>query len=188
MLAPVLVTAASEDVVTLDEAKRHLRVDFDEDDQLITGLIAAATRHLEQELGMALAQQEWRQDLPRFADKMRLRPGPVDLASVSLDYRDEAGAEQSLAGSVYRTHADAEGAYVRIASGESWPATYDREDAVSISFTAGVAAEDVPADLKVAILLHMAFLYEKRESHSDTNITPTGAYDMLLWNYRRPKV
>lgn len=189
MLAPVLVTPADGAVVSLDEAKLHMRVDSDEDDALITSLVQSATEHVERTLDLALLQQDWRQDFPGFGDRLRLPLRPVDTSTIVVTYRDADDAQQTLATSVYRVATDATGTYVRLASGESWPSTYDRDDAVSIEFTAGYGdAASVPAALKVAILLHVAFLYERRENHADVTIAPTGAYDMLVWPYRRPKV
>ena len=43
----VLIAPSSAPVVTLEEAKRHLRVDHDDDDALIAGMIAAAASHLD---------------------------------------------------------------------------------------------------------------------------------------------
>ncbi|MCX5513730.1 DNA-packaging protein [Kaistia algarum] len=42
-------------IVTLEEAKQHLRVDFDDDDDLITAKIEAAGNQLERMLGYAVA-------------------------------------------------------------------------------------------------------------------------------------
>src|SRR3546814_19020975 len=82
MHRPVLVTPPTVDVVTLEEAKLHLRVDVDEDDELIKGLIAAAVGHLEGWpglLGRVLAEQNWRKAFDWFARCMILPPGPVFL-------------------------------------------------------------------------------------------------------------
>jgi hypothetical protein len=49
--------------VTLAEAKRHVRVDFDEDNDYITALIEVATADVEQHLGnQVLITQTWRAD------------------------------------------------------------------------------------------------------------------------------
>jgi uncharacterized phage protein (predicted DNA packaging) len=45
-------------IVTLEEAKAHLRVDTTDDDALITGLIGAATSTLETWLSRPLAEPE----------------------------------------------------------------------------------------------------------------------------------
>ena len=42
-------------IVTLEDIKRHLNVDFDEDDALITSMIEAAEASIEQSIGVPLA-------------------------------------------------------------------------------------------------------------------------------------
>jgi uncharacterized phiE125 gp8 family phage protein len=66
---PVLVTPPVAAPVSLAEAKAHLRVDFDDEDALISGLIDAATQHLDGwsgVLGRALMPQTWEMSLDRF--------------------------------------------------------------------------------------------------------------------------
>src|ERR1043166_2474175 len=45
--------------VTLDEAKAHLKLDTDADDDLVTRLISAARARAEWHLGRALGAQSW---------------------------------------------------------------------------------------------------------------------------------
>ena len=57
-----LVTAATEPILTLEEAKLHLRVDHDDDDDLIEALVAAVTARLDGRdgiLGRCLRAQTW---------------------------------------------------------------------------------------------------------------------------------
>lgn len=42
-------------ILTLEDIKRHLNVDFDEDDTLITSMIEAAEASIEQSIGVPLA-------------------------------------------------------------------------------------------------------------------------------------
>lgn len=166
MLRPVLVSPPAAPPVSLAEAKAHCRVDFADDDALITSLIDAATTHLDGWtgiLGRAVVTQTWRQDFCAFGSRMRLPVGPV--ASVdSVKYFDADNAEETVDPSVFIAATDAMGSYVELAAGKSWPATYDRPDAVGITYVAGADAADVPSALKAAILLHIAHLYLNREA------------------------
>ena len=46
-LAPVLITPPAGELVSVADAKLHCRVDYAEDDLLISGLISAAIGHLD---------------------------------------------------------------------------------------------------------------------------------------------
>ena len=181
MIAPVLVTAPTAAVVSLAEAKAHLRVDHDHEDGLIGTLIEAATQHLDGwngVLGRAIRTQTLRQDFGSFYDTLRLLLGPV--ASVdAVAYRDEAGAAQSVAAAHY-VLSDGE---LLIRSGYSLPKlSQDYPAPISITYTAGTDGP-YPAPLKAAILLHVGTLYENREM-SAKDWQPTLAYDALIEPWR----
>lgn len=166
MLAPVRIAEPSEMPVSLAEAKAHCRVDFPDDDALITSMISAATVYLDGWtgiLGRALVTQTWRQDFACFSGRMRLPVGPVASVS-SVKYSDAGNAEQTVDPGVFVISTDALGSYVELASGMAWPQTYDRPDAVRITYVAGDDAAAVPASIKAAILLHVAHLYLNREA------------------------
>jgi len=169
MFLPVRTVAPTAAPVSLVEAKAHLRVDHSDDDSLIEGLIEAATAYLDGWtgiLGRALVTQTWRQDLAAFGDPIRLPLSPVASVS-SVTYYDQAGAEQTLSASAYVLLADSAGAYIDLASGQSWPAVANKADPVRVTFVTGYgAASDVPRPIRQAILLHLGLLYEHREAAS----------------------
>lgn len=170
MLAPVRVTAPTSSLLTVEEAKLALKVDLPDDDGLIGDLIAAAESLLDGysgELGRALVTQVWRQDLPRFpaCGVIRLPLAPVRAVS-SVTYWGSDGVSRPLAAQVYGGVLNgAADPYLKLAYGQSWPATYPRDDAVSVTFEAGYgAAGDVPAAIRRAALLIVGHLYENREA------------------------
>jgi uncharacterized phiE125 gp8 family phage protein len=188
MLAPVRTIAPAETPVSLAEAKAHLRVEHSDDDALITGLIAAATDHLDGwsgVLGRCLVTQTWRQDFAGFADCLRLPLGPV-ASITSVTYLDGDNAEQTLPDTDYQLLTDALGALVALAPGRSWPATCARPDAVSVTFVAGSAADDVPPALKVAIMLLVGHWYERREAIDGNTLAELPfSVSALIAPYRR---
>ncbi|MFC4625430.1 head-tail connector protein, partial [Daeguia caeni] len=163
MLAPVRTVAPATMPVSLNEAKAHLRVDHDDQDDLISAQIRAATAYLDGYagiLGQALITQTWRQEFGRFADHLPLPLAPV-IAIVSISYFDTGNVVQTLDAGVYDLFADARGAHVALRPGQSWPATFRRADAVSIIFTAGYGAvADVPEPIRQAILLIVQRLFD----------------------------
>ena len=74
-MIPVLVTPPTAEPVTLPDMKAHLRVDHDDEDELISLLIDGATAHLDGwrgVLGRAILPQTWAQEWTC--------PGPYRLA------------------------------------------------------------------------------------------------------------
>lgn len=166
MLAPVLVTAPTDTPISLDEAIDHLKAGGLGDDAFIEGCIDAAVSHLDGWsgiLGRALFTQTWRQDFGGFSDKLRLPLTPV--ASIThVKYYDGDNALQTLSSSVYQLFNDALGPYVGLAPDQEWPTTYDRPEAVDVTFVCGTAAALVPASIRAALLLMVGDLYAHRET------------------------
>lgn len=162
-LAPVRTVAPADLPVTLAEAKLHCRVDHADDDTLITGLIEAATGHLDGWtgiLGRAIMTQTWRQDFPNFGSKLRLPLVPAALIE-AVTYHDGDNSEQTLDDAVYSLFIDAAGPYVALRPDQTWPGTYNRPDAVSVEYVAG--ADDVLPAIKAAILLLIGHWYVNRD-------------------------
>jgi uncharacterized phiE125 gp8 family phage protein len=193
MLAPVRVIPPAELPVSLEEAKAHLRIDFGDDDFYVAGLIEAATAHLDGWsgiLGRALVTQTWRQDLCGFPcdGVIRLPLAPVQ-AVTAITYRDEVGADMTLdPGVTTEVMTDALGPFVRLRGGQSWPATAQGDDAVSVVFTAGYGASSaVPQAIRHAILLLVGHWHATREPVNIGNITSNldFAVTALLAPFRR---
>ena len=166
MLKPVLVTEPASPLITTAEAKAHLRIDHSDEDTLIDAMVSAATARIdgcEGVLGRALINQTWRQDFAEFDSSMRLPLEPVSSIT-SITYQDSLDAQQTLASSVYTMLTDERGSYITLNSGQSWPASYFRPDAVSVTFVAGYgsASTDVPQAIIQAALLMVGDWYEHR--------------------------
>lgn len=187
MLAPVRTVAPATDPVTIQQAKAHLRVTSDAENTLIAALVSAAVSHLDGWsgiLGRCLITQTWRQDFSGFGC-MRL-PFP-NVASAVVAYTDENGTSQTLAGSNYHIVSAVGGTQIILADGGSFPGTASQPDAVRVTFVAGYGiADNVPAGLKAAILLHVGHLFESRaavEVGASPAILPL-AYDALVAPHR----
>jgi len=193
MLIPKLVTAAASKPVSLVEAKLHLRIDHNDEDTLIDALIDAATETLDGWsglLGRCLITQTWKIALPGFCSGRIIRLPYPDIVSdgVTIKYFDLDDVEQTYAATSFSVLEDTDGGFVWLKSGEVWPTTNDRPDAVSVEFDAGYGdAAAVPAPIKAAILLKLGHLYEHREdvtTGSRGASLPKGA-ESLVMPYRR---
>jgi uncharacterized phiE125 gp8 family phage protein len=155
--------------VSLTEVKAHCRVGETDDDAALTALLNAATDHLDGPDGLAgkcMVAQTWCQRLSAFGDCMRLTVEPV--ASVtSITYFDADNVQQTLSTSVYELSRDRRGHYISLKPDQSWPTTYSRKDAVSITFVAGDAVENVPDSLKAAVLMLVSHWDDNRDGGSE---------------------
>lgn len=181
----------STEPVTTAEAKTHLRIDHSDDDTYIAMLIKAARQYAENIQNRALAPQTWAWTMPTFESAMNegeqsicLPVGPVLLTSdVAISYRDTADSSQTLATTVYRVVLNRTPEIYLIA-GQSWPALYDRPDAVTITWTAGFATSaTVPEFTRLAILFLVSEWYRRREGVVTGTIqseVPHGVTRLLL--------
>jgi len=166
MLAPVRTVAPAAPILTIDEVKEHLRVDHADEDALISGLMDAATAHLDGyrgTLGRALVTQTWTVEFRAFANRLDIPLAPVQ--SATIQYYDSLNAQQTLPTSIYAVLSDGLGPYVALKYNQQWPQTYTRDDAVKITFVAGYgAAAAVPAAIRSAMLLLIGHWYDNRST------------------------
>ena len=172
-------------VLTVTEVKRHLRVDFDDDDDVIADMIAVAVGQLDPaaggQLGRALRPQQWELRLAGFTDHdchhPRYHAGAIALPFpplISIDsftYDDAAGFERALVENVdFRilgVGARHKQAVVPV-FGRHWPTARSAEESVRIRFMAGYPLENdaLPAPIKAWLKLQIGALYENREGFS----------------------
>lgn len=162
-MRPILLAPPAVALVSLADAKAHLRVTSADEDTLITGLIGAAMQYLDGwggVLGRCIMRQTWRVPLSGFTDQ-RL-PFP-DVQAVAVKYLDAALATQTLSASTYRFGTDNGGGYLVFDSAAALPDTADREDAIWAEADFGYPAGANVAGLKAAALMLIGTWYEDRE-------------------------
>lgn len=186
MPSPVRVVPPAELPVSLDEFKRHLRVDFADDDALLNALLAAAVDYLDGwtgVLGRCMVTQQWRIARGVWFNPLAL-PFP-GVTAASIVYADTAGTDQTIAASLYELVEDAGAARIEFKSGFAAPALQpDRADAIRVTLTAGYgAASAVPAALKLAVQMLAARWYEAGAVDA---ARPAGIDDLIAPFRRRP--
>lgn len=186
-----LITPPAVEPVTLAEAKLHARIDHTADDALITALIVAAREQAEHITGRGLINQTWEKVLPAFADAVDLDLAPV-ASITSVKYLDSAGAEQTLANTVYDLIEENLPPRLVLKTGQSWPAAFTADDAVRIRFVAGYGASgaDVPQSIRAWMMVRIASLYAQREAFAAGSVAelPGRFIDGLLDAYRIPRI
>lgn len=202
MVALRLLTAPTEEPVSLEEAKDHLRVVDAEEDGLIGRQAKAARRWCEVFTRRQFCTATWilyhdgfppwRADyLPRTAQRERetilLPRGPLQAVSSVKYLRESDAAEQTLvAGTDYNVDQYGEPARVEPAYGATWPSARRIANSVYVQYVAGYgAASAVPDDIKHAILIVLEDLHLNRgDVVTGTIVNNIGAAKALLWPHR----
>jgi uncharacterized phiE125 gp8 family phage protein len=163
MLNTQLITPPAAEPVTLAQAKVHLKLDFDDEDDYVGALIIAAREYAEKVTRRAFFNQTWIRTLDFFpiynaVDRTHL---PSDLASwpyptwywdkltidlphprlvsvTSITYVDSNGEDQTLPTESYSVDAGSTPGRITPAPGIIWPFTsMNRPGSVKITYVAG---------------------------------------------------
>lgn len=166
------IIEAPAPVVSLDDAKKHLRVVGTNDDVYIEALTEAATAWLagpDGWLGRSIGTQTLEMQAPYFeADcngVIALPFGPL-IDIVLVKYLDTSGVETVLDPSKYVL----DEAGIRSVYGEIWPSVRPQSDAVKIQYRAGYGVapnydtDKIPRPIWAAILMLVGHWYENRET------------------------
>jgi uncharacterized phiE125 gp8 family phage protein len=183
-----VVTPPEEEPISLADAKAHLRVTHDAEDDVISALIAAAREYAEGYQGRGLVTQTWEAVFDRWPFR-GLGPGdPIvlpggRLASVtSVKYTDPDGAEGTMDPGDYVVDTLREPGRVYLAYGANWPSLRAVPNAVRVRYVVGADAADVPLATRQGMLLLIGHWYANREAvavGTIANEMPVGARPLL---------
>ncbi len=158
-------TDAGQELLTLEQAKNHLRIEHAHDDAEITALIGearsaceqAAARTLRVNRKLRLTMDRW----PRGLRQLAL-PAPALVQVDAIKYLDPAGQEQTWASSNYdATRSQAGAGHVFWLPDVEPPELAARRDAWRIEYTAGYAdVAQAPPDLVRAIKLQLDLFWD----------------------------
>jgi uncharacterized phiE125 gp8 family phage protein len=172
--------------LTLAEAKAQCKVEFNDDDDLITALISAARDFAENRIERSLCTQTWQLTLDAFPGPSLtgvpfgkgysipkhaiLLERPPVLSITSIQYLDMSNVLQTMPSTDW-VDATLGGTQrvddlVRVTPvfGKIWPIPMPQINSVRVTYVAGYgAAAAVPAGIKSWLKLRLAALYENRE-------------------------
>lgn len=187
-MAVKIAVHPTDEPVMLEYARKHLVVDIDDDetDAEIMRVVASARRWTENYLNRALMTQTWDLYLDEFPNEDYIELPFPPLQSVTwVKYKAAStGVLTVMAAADYVVDIVSEPGRVALAYGESWESTYDEIQAVQVRFVCGYGlGEDVPEDIRQAIMMKAASMYEHR---GDEIVDPgiDRAAKALLWPYR----
>lgn len=182
---PVVTAAPTDQAISLAAAKQHLRVDHNDDDALIEGMVVAAIGHVQSVTGQRLARQTLTIRCSGWSDLAALPVAPV-AEIVAIRYRDGSGADQTLSVDAYETRLEGLQPEVVRTADASWPPV-QAGSLITVEMTAGYDDGAVPPELMAAAKLILGDLYTCRETvGGDASAIPTSAtVEALLTNHRR---
>lgn len=148
--------------ITLEEAKHHLNVVYDDDDAYISSLIVAARRMAEGKTNRTITQRSITQFYSGYHGIRLLKPPFVSVDSIS--YFNEAEEEVALNTSDFMV-GQCNGTTCLIAkSGFVIADMAPRPGAMKVVYTAGYPVGQVPEDLIHWMKLQIGSMYAHRES------------------------
>jgi uncharacterized phiE125 gp8 family phage protein len=182
-----VVTAPTEEPITLSEAKAHLRVDVADDDALISALIKSARFICEDVARRSFITRTYDLFLDGWWTTEAIKlPLPPLVSVTGIEYTDRNGATSTLNSNRYVVDTAGEPGRIALVYGATFPTTILQPiNAIKIRYVAGYGgASAVPDNYKAAIKLVLAHLYENREevSFQSASKLPLGAESILLMN------
>ena len=183
----VTTTPPTGEPVTLAELKAHMRVDYSDEDDLITALGAAAREQVERLTGCRLMTRIEKMLLDRFPDACGIVIPAAPITAIgAVTYYAADGSSQVFASSNYVADFNGPVGKIVLKSGITWPVLGSEArpvNAVEVAFTSGYATIDaVPPSLKLAVKLLAAHFFENREETTMLSISrlPVGVRQLLL--------
>ncbi len=179
--------APTEPLITLAEAKAHLRVSHVHEDSLIALAIQGATDYLDGfagTLGRALLPQTWRLTLPAPPPSQIVRlPLAPFRELVSVEWDDVAGQTRTIDLADLKVRREYGCARVHPAYAKQWPLEiWD----MRVTYSAGYdSAALVPAPIRQAALLLIGDAYDNRAAIVEGRIiSENPAVERLIAPYR----
>jgi hypothetical protein len=204
MSGVITVTQPAEDVLTLDEIKAFLRIDFSEDDIFLISTLKMTQDFVEKYLNSSLVSRTLELALDRLPEyEMPLREGmytgpymsfvkdyislPYSPVSsiVSIKTFDDADNETTVNQAVYILDSYRKPARVVLRNGQTWPNATREVNTVIIRYVAGYGGStSVPEPIRLAMLQNIAFMYEHRGDAEKDKPSMPEQMQVLLGPYR----
>lgn len=163
----------------LAPAKQHMRIDFADDDALITAKIAQAIASFQEKKNVTVNPSvfTWTPAAAAFVEDAATLPVRPVTAIVVTDKGQDPPANVSSSYAVQLKYDAAYGAPIQVLAGPS-------SSSLSIALTAGYAdLEKMPDTVRDYVLRHTAHLYEHREIlvPDQPYVAPDLAEDLTWW-------
>lgn len=179
-----IITAATAEALTLDEARDQLRITHTAEDYYLNGLIPRARELFQARTGHCLMPTTYELTLQKFAYAIELKMPPI-ISITSVKYTDVDGAEQTLASTEYvLDNTSPLRGYVVHDVDVTYPDIYTGINGVRVRYQAGYAtAALVPGVIKQWMLMQISNWFNNRQPLSEIQLHETNI-DYLIDEFR----
>jgi uncharacterized phiE125 gp8 family phage protein len=184
-----LLSGPASEPVSLDDAKAYLKLDTTDEDALVTTLVTAARLHVEGTTGRALITQSWRLVLDDWppVGLVRLPVAPLQSLTEITAY-DVNGDAVTLSTDGVLWDALAAPSLLYLPTGFGDEVVLRPFQGIEIDYVAGYGSDpaDVPATLRQAMLLLVAYWFENRDAvvlAGAGSVVPSG-FEQIVGAYR----
>ena len=162
----ILTTPPAVEPLSLAEAKEHLKVEVDVDDNLISRLITTARQHVEKQIDKVMIDQTWLiylSDWPGTSE-VKLPVAPISAVNDLRTWSSDGIASTVDPSHYYADLADTPQRLV-LRGSRIWLKPSQVANGIEIEVIAGYGPDgvSVPAPLRTAMLLLIAHWYENRQ-------------------------
>jgi len=190
-MAYKIITAATTEPISLEEARNHLRLEAfgsplaHPDDDYVETLITVAREWCEQYTGRALAQQTIELAIDDFPENEIELPLTPTTSITSVKYVDTSGNEQTVSALKYALDDYSKPNWLLLTANSEWPVTSGSANNVKVRMAVGNTSANIPKPIYAAMLLIVGNLYENRQedqmggSRVSFNSLPLGVYNLL---------
>lgn len=170
--------------VTLDDAKAHLRITHDADDEAIAALVRAARQICEEYTGLALITRDCRLYLDQWPKHTLSLPKPPLVNVAAINVYDANGDAVEFSPASYTVDAVGRPGRIGMTGTPPWPE--QALNGIEIEFSAGFgdSPDDVPPSLREGIKRLVAHLYMNRGDTGETAIRNSGAAPLFAAHRR----
>ncbi len=134
-----MVKKYSKEAISFEELKRFLRINGNHEDDLIETLLDSAIAYAECFIGANIVKKEIKLK-GKYSGKIKLQ---IPILSIICTRPNRTGKDLKF-----------------VLEGNIVSVDAKNDEMIEVAYIVGNEAEDIPADLKTAIMLHVSALYE----------------------------
>jgi uncharacterized phiE125 gp8 family phage protein len=190
-MIPLIVNGPAIEPIALADAKKWLKIETSDDDDVVGALITAARLMVEAQIRRMLITQTWRLIHDRWPNGRLIKIPLAPFQSlIAMRVYDANGTAQAVSSSLYYVDSVPDAARIIFGAPPPTPGRANAGIEIDIVVGYGASAESVPEPLRQAIRMLVTDWYENRgDAGADdlANALPSSAR-ALAAPYQRPKL